>query len=198
MMKETRWHYYMSSGRWYRVKARYGIDYEFARRHNQTAEFSVTGDVEYKARNNRWYGHSSGQVTEEIEAHIPEIAPYLKWHLFDPEVHSHYFENARYWFEMAQGIQPMGRFDKDPIGAFKRTIRLGAFPGDVVPQEVEFDLLVAEKVMAPRWRGPKEWRPGQGAPRLSWGFVRAWLEERLPKLLAAWVVDMGELGVLEE
>jgi hypothetical protein len=204
MMKETRWHYYAENGQRYRVKAQYGIDYPFARRNNQTPDFSVTGTIERKARNNRWYDHSGGQVTRELAAYVPEIAPYLKWHLVGPDGPRHYFANAKYWFETAQGKVEESKYPTDPIKAFTETIVLGAFPGDEPPLELENDLESEEwrpKADTTKWRGPKEWSPGnyqkQFFKGIPWSLVQAWLEERLPKLQAAWVVDMGELGVLE-
>lgn len=78
MIKETRWHYYTEHGERYRIDAEYGIDYDAARRYIQEPNFIVTGAIERKARNNRWYDHSGGQVTRELAAYVPEIAPYLK------------------------------------------------------------------------------------------------------------------------
>ena len=201
MIKQTRWHYYAERGERYRVKAEYGIDYDFARRHNQTPDFSVTGTIEHKSRNNHWYDHSGGQVTRELEAYVPEIAPYLKWHLVGPDGPMHYLANAKYWFQVAQGQHE--RATTNPIEAFKNTIALGAFPGDLPPEELRADLERPWKNLEERkWRGPKEWSPGSSVHAffrgISWDDVRAWLEERLPQLQAAWVVDMAELGVLEE
>lgn len=116
----------------------------------------------------------------------------------------YYFANGKYWFEVAQGKAQQGKFPIDPIDAFKHTIAFGAFPGDEAPSELRQDLehAVWREPGKSKWKGPKEWAPGVGSPRYfrdaRWPDVHAWLEERLPKLVAAWVVDMGELGVLEE
>lgn len=96
MIKETRWHFYMEDGRRYRIKVKYGIDYAFARQHNQQPDFSITGTIDYKSRNNHWYDHSGGQTVEEIRRYVPELAPYLKWHLVGPDGPMHYTENAKY------------------------------------------------------------------------------------------------------
>lgn len=200
MMKETPWHYYTEGGQRLRIKAKYGIDYAYARRHNQVPDFTIIGTIEHKARNNRWYDHSGGQVTWEIATYLPEIAPYLKWHLVGPEGPMHYLANAKYFFGVAQGREENPA--TDPIKAFKRTIRFGSFPGDEAPIELREDLEREWQSPRQKWRGPKEWSPGtvdHGFFRgVGWAPVERWLEARLPKLQAAWVVDMGELGVLEE
>lgn len=205
MIKHTRWHYYTEGGERYRIDAEYGIDYAFARKHNQAPDFSVTGSIERKSRNNHWYDHSGGQVTRELAAYVPEIAPYLKWHMVGPDGPMHYFANAKYWFEIAQGKIEESKYPTNPIEAFKHTIVLGAFPGDEPPPELQHDLENAASwrpVGERKYSGPKEWRPGASQKSFFRGvpgeLVQTWLEERLPKLVAAWVVDMGELGVLEE
>lgn len=185
MMIRTPWRFYREGGVRYRIQAEYGIDYDFARRHNQAPYFSITGTIDRQAGNNRWMDDAGGMIHGEIEKHLPSLAPYLKWHVVGPEGPMHYFENSKYWLEMAQGKVPLAEhLRENPLELFKHTIILGAFPGDVVP-----DL-----------RGPKEWSPRglQGdLLHAPWPAVRAWLERRLPTLLAAWAVDMNELGVLE-
>lgn len=190
MMKQTRWHFYIENGTRYRIKAKYGIDYIFALAHNQEPRFSVTGEIDYKSRNNHWYEHSAGQVTREIADHIPFLTNYLKWHMVGPEGPWGYIGNSKYLWEIATGKKPRGEHVSDPVQAFKHTIVWGGVPLDGAPTVMR------------RFRGPKEWSPH--GPRTldfmtaSWGAVQSWLEARLPDLLAAWVVDMGELGVLEE
>lgn len=183
---KTPWRFYREDGVRYRIQAEYGIDYEFARRNNQSPDFSVTGTIDRQAGNNRWMDDSGGQLHEEISRYIPKLAPYLKWHLVGPDGPMHYLPNAKYWLEMVQGkTDRESTIPTDPMKAFEHTIKLGAFPGDTVPD----------------FRGPKEWSPrGLKSDLLHapWRAVEAWLLERLPKLVAAWVVDMSELGVLEQ
>jgi hypothetical protein len=184
MMLETSWRFYRE-GAWHRIEADYGIDYSFARQNTQTPYFTITGTIERRAKNNRWVHDVSGAIHDEIAEHLPKLAPYVKWHMVGPDGPMHYIENSKYWLEMAQGKVPLAEHLREsPLDLFKRTIKLGAFPGDVIP-----DL-----------RGPKEWSP-QGLQsdllHAPWSAVHAWLARRLPSLLAAWVVDMGELGVLE-
>lgn len=185
-MVETPWRFYREHGVRYRIKAEYGIDYAFARRTNQSPDFTIQGTIDRQAGNNRWMDDAGGQVTEEIVKYIPRLAPYLKWNGVGPDGPSlHYIENAKYWLEIAQGKRTPTHLDNaDAMLVFKEIIKLGAFPGDVVPD----------------FRGPKEWSPrGLKGDLLHapWRAVEAWLEGRLPKMAAAWVVDMSELGVLE-
>jgi hypothetical protein len=205
MMKATPWHFYHENGMRHRIQANYGVDYGFGTQHRQEPYFSVTGTIDIQARNNRWMDSAGGMLHDEISKRIPILRPYLKWHLVGPEGPMHYFANAKYWFETAQGKEEESRFPTNPIEAFKHTIVLGAFPGDEAPLELQNDLEHAAwraKANEPKYRGPKEWRPGNTQKTffrgIPWSHVQAWLEERLPKLQAAWVVDMGELGVLEE
>lgn len=201
MMKETAWRFYHDHGWRYKIKAEYGIDYHFARRHNQQPYYSITGETRIQARNNRWMDDSGGQLHGLIERYFPHLAPSTKWHLVGPEGPTHYFENARYWFNEARGSSKNSSPSGNAVINFKSTIVLGAFPGDRLPPDLAEDF--------EHWRppkeydvpeGPKEWRPGQSRPKFNarWEDVRAWLEERLPDLQAAWAVDMAELGVLEE
>jgi hypothetical protein len=203
MMKETPWHRYTERGERFRIRVEYGIDYEFARTHRQTADFSITGETMVQARNNRWIEDSVGMIHDEIRAHMPQLAPYLKWHLVGPDGPMYYYQNAGYWFQIAQGAKATYSENNNPIEAFKRVIVFGAFPGDEAPPELAQDLEHGRwrRPGASLWKGPKEWSPGTSASRFfknaTWPDVQAWLAERLPKLLAAWVVDMNELGVLE-
>lgn len=184
-MKETPWRFYRQDGVRYRIKAEYGIDYVYARQHNQSPDFTITGTIDRQAGNNHWMQDAGGIIHEQIAKYIPRLAPYLKWHLMGPDGPMHYLTNAKYWLESAQGKVPRGQnIPTDPVKAFEHTIVLGAFPGDVIPD----------------FRGPKEWSPRGlkgGLLDAPWRAVEAWLLERLPKLVAAWVVDMNELGVLE-
>ncbi len=38
-----------------------------------------------------------GQLPNEIRKHLPELAPFLKWHLTSTDGPMHYIENSMYW-----------------------------------------------------------------------------------------------------
>lgn len=152
MKKETRWHFYREYGLRHRIKAEYGIDYRFAREANQHPYFSVTGEIWAQARNNRWMDSAGGMLHDQIAKHFPQLRPYLKWHLVSTDGPMHYFANAKYWFELAQGTSEW-KADTNPVEAFKHTIILGAFPGDEPPPELQADL-----ERAATWRKPEAGR----------------------------------------
>lgn len=183
-MQQTDWRFYREGGHRYRIRAKFGIDYGFARHHHQDPYFSITGDIDRQARNNRWVEDSGGRIDEEIYRHFPSLRPFMKWNLVGPNGPMHYFENSKFWFEMVQGKHKQTPYEPDPIEGFRQSAVLGALPED----KTEFR------------GGVKDWSPRQMMPDFfeqPWSAVREWLEGRLPALRAAWVVDMGELGVLE-
>lgn len=172
MMIETDWRRFKEGGRDYRIKARYGMDYDFARRNDQDPHFSVTGSID-ELRGGRWREDSGGMLHEDIARHFPQLEPYLKWHLVAwPEGPMHYLANAQYWWEKMAGVSkwPPQPGEPDPAEAFASTVVWGALPdGEGVPPT-----------------GPDDW------PR-----VEAWLRDRLPALMELFRADMEALGVIE-
>ncbi len=65
---------------------------------NQKAHFSITGEVERRAGNNRWVFQSGGAIHDQIAEQMPELKPLLLVHLADENgVPMHAYENAAYW-----------------------------------------------------------------------------------------------------
>jgi hypothetical protein len=65
---------------------------------NPKAHFSITGEVEHRAGNNRWVFESGGAIHDQIAEQMPELQPLLLVHLADDNgVPMHAFENAGYW-----------------------------------------------------------------------------------------------------
>ena len=65
---------------------------------NPKAHFSVTGEVERRAGNNRWVFESGGAIHDQIAEQMPELKPLLLVHLADEDgVPMHCYENAAYW-----------------------------------------------------------------------------------------------------
>lgn len=170
MMKQTEWKTFTEHGQKYRIRAEYGMDYEFARRNNQAPHFSLTMTQERWERG-RWQDDSGGTAHESIVQHFSELAPYVKWHLVATDGPIHYIANAKYWWEIATGkLAPSEHQRIDPWDAFKSTIIFGGLPTD----EVEFPL--------------------KGQP---WDEVKAWLMGRRPLLMETFQHAMTTLGVLE-
>ncbi len=169
MIKTTPWVEYDEDGRRYRTRARYGLDYDFARKNSQAPYFSAQQDTEI-LRGRRWQDESGGVLGGPQLRHFPELRPYVHWHLTSTEQPLHYLANAKYWWQMGQGKGEFKRrpYDPDPIEAFKSTIVFGAVEGDELPP------LNAE-----------------------WKDVEPWLAARLPILQANFERDMKKLGVWE-
>ena len=65
---------------------------------NSNAYFSITGEVHYKAKNNRWVLVTTGCIHEEIIEQFPRLQPLCDIHLSDENgVPSHAYANAGYW-----------------------------------------------------------------------------------------------------
>jgi hypothetical protein len=65
---------------------------------NKKPYFSITGEVERRAGNNRWVFESGGAIHDQIAEQMPELEPLLLVHLADDNgVPMHAYENAGYW-----------------------------------------------------------------------------------------------------
>lgn len=174
MMKTTPWKEYTEAGRHYRIRATYGVDYEFGRRNNQQPYFSLTGEIEQQddRRPNHWRDYSCGQIHGEIARRFPELAPYVKWHLVSLGEPMHYIANGKYWWKKAMGVVEPGDYpdapgSPNPIDAFQKTIVFGGIPGETMPT------------------------------LHRWEEAERWLRDRLPKLMGRFAADMKALKVLE-
>lgn len=76
------WKEYQRNGERFRIKATVRHDDECGNGHNS---FSVTGTIEEKRGNGRWYDSAGGCIHEEIVKHFPKLAPFIKWHLMSTE-----------------------------------------------------------------------------------------------------------------
>jgi len=171
MVKITPWKEFTASGSRYRIRAKYGIDYDFGRRNNQDPYFSVTGEVERKddQRPGHWREDAGGQLHDQIAKHFHELAPYLKWHLVSLGQPMHYIANAKYWWDIAMGksAPAPGQEHVPALTAFMSTIIYGGIPGEKVPYTND------------------------------WLDIERWLKTRLPKLMGHFVAAMKTLKVLE-
>lgn len=171
MLIQTDWKRFKEGGRHYRIRAKYGMDYDFAERNKQDPHFSVTGEID-ELRGGRWKEDSGGALHDDVARHFPELEPYIKWHLVAwPSGPMHYLGNAKYWWEKMAGISkwPAQPGEPDPAEAFASTVVLGALPDDLMPPT-----------------HPE-----------AWPEVEAWLKDRLPTLMEAFRADMEALGVME-
>ncbi len=65
---------------------------------NKKPHFSITGEIRYQAKNNRWMDGNAGAIHDEILLHFPELQPLVDVHLANDEgVPMHAYANAAYW-----------------------------------------------------------------------------------------------------
>jgi len=58
--------------------------------------FSITAEIDEKARNGRWVERAGGRPHDEVAKHFPKLEPYLKWHLCGTNGPLHYVANTLY------------------------------------------------------------------------------------------------------
>ena len=86
---------FYQNGHKHRIKVRADLIH---RDGNSNAYFSITGEVERRAKNNRWIFESAGCIHEEIVAQLPQLKLLCDIHLSDENgVPMHAYENAGYW-----------------------------------------------------------------------------------------------------
>jgi len=65
---------------------------------NSSAYFSITGEVDRQAKNNRWMQEKCGCIHDDIIKHFPKLQPLVDIHLSDENgVPMHAYANAGYW-----------------------------------------------------------------------------------------------------
>lgn len=86
--------YYTEHGRYMSITATVRYDDECGNGHNT---FSITADIKEKLKNGRGVWSGGGCCHEEIAKHFPELAPFIKWHLFSSDGPMHYPSNTLYY-----------------------------------------------------------------------------------------------------
>ena len=105
----------------YRIKVRADLIH---RDGNKKPYFSITGEVDRRAKNNRWVCELAGAIHDEIAKRMPELAPLLLVHLADDNgVPMHAFENAGYW----AGQTKYKQLDLETLADHLRVTRQEAF-----------------------------------------------------------------------
>ena len=105
----------------YRIKVRADLIH---RDGNSNAYFSITGEVDRRAKNNRWVEESGGCIHEEILTQFPQLKPLCDIHLSDQNgVPMHAYENAGYW----AGQTKYQQLDLETLADHLRVTRQEAF-----------------------------------------------------------------------
>ena len=107
------------------TKHRMKVRAELVHRNGNTKPyFSITGEVERRAGNNRWVFESGGAIHDQIAQQMPELKPLLLVHLADDNgVPMHAFENAGYW----AGQTKYQQLDLETLADHLRVTRQEAF-----------------------------------------------------------------------
>lgn len=87
---------YEENGKHYTIIAKVRYDDECGNGHNS---FAITGEIWRSTKDGTTIGRdfeSGGCIHEDIAKHFPELAPLIKWHLFDSNGPMHYLANAVY------------------------------------------------------------------------------------------------------
>jgi hypothetical protein len=104
------------------VEVRY--DDECGNGHNS---FAITGEVIRPKSRSRDKMITGGCIHEVIAKHCPELAPYIKWHLFDSEGPMHYISNTVY---LAGDRDCYGK-SKGEATSFKEVVKVEGIPDGV-------------------------------------------------------------------
>lgn len=80
------------AGTQYRIKAEIRFDDQCGNGHNT---FAITGTLD-ESKHRRWRDICGGCIHDEIATHLPELEPFLKWHLTSTDGPVHYVANTVY------------------------------------------------------------------------------------------------------
>jgi hypothetical protein len=106
----------------YQITAEVQYDDECGNGHNT---FAITGVIHLcDVRGNPVRWDSAGCLHEDIAKHIPELAPFIKWHLFDSTGPMHYIANVLY---LAGNRDCYGKAAGEP-SSFETAIQFADFP----------------------------------------------------------------------
>jgi hypothetical protein len=80
--------------------------------------WSVTAEISSSVRFTDRSIHSGGCLHEDVAKYFPEIAPTIRWHLSYSGIPMHYIANAKFWYDGANGLRPMAKYDPEPRKTF--------------------------------------------------------------------------------
>jgi len=113
---------YEEDGQRYKIKAGVRWDDECGNGHNS---FAITGAIyRFDDWRREYVAERGGCIHEEIAKHFPDLAPYIKWHLFDPNGPMYYTANTVYH---AGDRDHWGKLKGEPRG-WETHIQFGANP----------------------------------------------------------------------
>lgn len=95
----------LAANRWTKIFTEHGTKYRIKveaelihRDGNTKPYFSITAQIDRKAKNNHWYFMCGGCIHDRIVEHFPELQPLIDVHLSDDDgTPMHAYSNASYW-----------------------------------------------------------------------------------------------------
>jgi hypothetical protein len=127
----------------------------------QTPRFSITGQIDRQAKNNRWMEECGGCIHEEILQQFPQLKPLVEVHLSDENgVPMHAYANAAYWAgytkyqkrdiaKLAKHLRVTEWFAKDLIGWLEH--HYGTDFDEVTTSEMAWAGTCAENDLLEQW-----------------------------------------------
>lgn len=171
----------------YSLKATVRYDDQCGNGHNS---FSVTGDLRCNGRE-----HSGGMLHDDIAERIPELAPFLKWHLTSTDGPMHYVANTVY-HATEHGPRKAYVYFEDKANSIRRhvvkycDIQEAESTIKTAGYSMEIDPKTAKQANLDYARSSAVWPDATQEQLLD----KAALLERLPALMDQFKADVESLG----
>ena len=193
---------YREDGREYVLIAKVRYDDECGNGHNT---FAITGEI-WRAKQGQSIGRdceSCGCIHEDIAKRLPELAPYIKWHLTSSDGPMHYIANTVY---DAQSYGPQYAWvyytgSQDPLGienvrerllGYERADKAKAAEGQP-GYRVVWDEKTAKEANLDYARSSAVWPDATDEDLLTPGLEER-LQARLPRLMEEFKAAVESLG----
>ena len=193
---------YVENGQEYVLIAKVRYDDEYGNGHNT---FAITGEI-WRAKNGQPIGRdceSCGCIHKDITKRLPELAPYIKWHLVSSDEPMHYVANTVYH---AQGYGPRYAWiyytgPSDPLGIEGAKERLLGYERADKAKEAEgqpgyriaWDEKTAKESNLDHARSSAVWPDATDEDLLTPGLEMR-LRARLPRLMGEFKAAVESLG----
>jgi hypothetical protein len=154
-------------------KERMRVEYGMHTIGKQAPYFSITAEQ----RGPRGF-EAGGCLHDEIRKHFPELAPLIRWHLWDHHGPMHYSANAIFFLQLHYGVAEYCQAEdsgKDWLSVFK--------------SHIGFDLLPSDKTAFEALKGTLGESPDRNTIREH---TANWLEQRKHLIVAAFDIAMAQ------
>jgi hypothetical protein len=193
---------YVEDGREYVLIAKVRYDDEWGNGHNT---FTITGEI-WRAKKGQPIGRdceSCGCIHEAIAKHLPELVPYIKWHLVSSDGPMHYIANTVYhaqsyspqyaWIYYTGPQDPLGIEDvKERSLGYEKADKARAAEGQP-GYRVVWDTKSAKEANLGHARSSAVWPDATDEDLLAPGLEER-LRARLPRLMEEFKAAIESLG----